>query len=135
VCYAAITHRLFWAEMNLLASAFPLPTTTFAWLSLVFIILSPGLGMAIESPWWENYDRKDRYRCEQQQMLVIERNDSQASILMGGQRSTLFRDRRVDNTVSYSAEGLVLRLNGDELQLELNQPMPTLMRCQRTEDV
>lgn len=89
----------------------------------------------MDSPWWENYDRKDRFRCEQQQVLILERNDSQASIFMGGQRSTLFRDRQVDNGLSYRGEGLIMRLNGDVLQLELTQPMPTLMHCQRTEDV
>jgi hypothetical protein len=47
----------------------------------------------------------------------------------------LFRDRQVDNGLSYRGEGLIMRLNGDVLQLELTQPMPTLMHCQRTEDV
>jgi hypothetical protein len=70
-----------------------------------------------------------------EQVLVLERNESQASILMGGYRSTLFRDRQADNGVRYSGDGLMLRLNGDELQLELTRPMPTLMQCQRTEDV
>ena len=120
--------------MHLLASAFALPPIPHAWLSLAVTMYAP-FAVAIDSPWWENYDRKDRFRCEQQQVLILERNDSQASISMGGQRSTLFRDRQVDNGMSYSGEGLMLRVKGDELQLELTQPMPTLMHCQRVEDV
>jgi len=90
--------------------------------------------VAMDSSWWENYERKDRFRCTQQLVLILERNDSQASILMGGQRSTLFRDRQVQNVVRYSGEGLTFSLKGDELQIELTQPMPTILRCQRTED-
>jgi hypothetical protein len=120
--------------MHLFASAFVLPPIVFPWLGQVLMMGAP-FGVAIDSPWWENYERKDRFRCEQQQVLVLERNDAQASISMGGQRFTLFRDRRVDNAVNYSREGLILRLNGDELQLEQTQPMPSLMHCQRTDDV
>jgi hypothetical protein len=103
-------------------------------LSLALVLPAP-VALAMDSPWWENYDKKDRFRCDQQQVLVLERNDSQASILMGGQRSTLFRERQGDNGVRYSGEGLSLILKGDELQLDLNQPMPTQLHCQRTEDV
>jgi len=120
--------------MPLLASAYGLPPIALPWLSLVLALPIP-LGLAMDSPWWENYDRKDRFRCDQQQELVLERNDSQASILMGGQRSTLFRERQDDNGIRYSGKGLSLRLTGDELQLELTQPMATLLHCQRTEDV
>jgi hypothetical protein len=120
--------------MHFLASAFALSPIAISSFSLVLNAWAP-FAIAIDSPWWENYDRKDRFRCDQQQVLVLERNDSQASILMGGQRSTLFRDRQVDNGVRYSGEGLMLRLKGDELQLELNQPMPTLLQCQRTDEV
>jgi hypothetical protein len=117
-----------------LASAWALPSIVFPLLILVMAV-PPPLGLAMDSPWWENYDRKDRFRCEQQQVLVLERNDSQASILMGGQRTTLFRDRLGDNGIRYSGEGLMVRLLGDELQLELTQPLSTLIHCQRTEDV
>ncbi len=117
-----------------LASAWALPSIALSWLILVMAVPAP-LVLAMDSPWWENYDRKDRFRCEQQQVLVLERNDSQASILMGGQRTTLFRDRLGDNGIRYSAEGLMVRLLGDELQLELTQPLSTLIHCQRTEDV
>ena len=120
--------------MDFLASAFALPPIAMPLLSLALTMSAP-FRVAIDSPWWENYDRKDRFRCDQQQVLVLERNESQASILMGGHRSTLFRDRQADNSVRYSGEGLMVRLNGDELQLELTRPMPTLMQCQRTEDV
>jgi len=117
-----------------LASAWTLPSIALAWLILVMAVPAP-LGLAMDAPWWENYDKKDRFRCEQQQVLVLERNDSQASILMGGQRTTLFRDRLGENGIRYSGGGLMVRLLGDELQLELTQPMPTLIHCQRTEDV
>ena len=121
--------------MHFLASAFALPQIAMPWLTLALTVSAP-FRVAIDSPWWENYERKDRFRCDQQQVvLVLERNESQASILMGGYRSTLFRDRQADNGVRYSGDGLMLRLNGDELQLELTRPMPTLMQCQRTEDV
>ena len=121
--------------MHFLASAFALPPIAMPWLSLALTVSAP-FRVAIDSPWWENYERKDRFRCDKQQVvLVLERNESQASILMGGYRSTLFRDRQADNGVRYSGDGLMLRLNGDELQLELTRPMPTLMQCQRTEDV
>jgi hypothetical protein len=119
--------------MYLLASAFALPQIAGPSLSLALTMFAPYM-VAMDSPWWENYERKDRFRCTQQQVLVLERNDSQASILMGGQRSTLFRDRQVQNVVRYSGEGLTLSLKGDELQIELTQPMPTMLRCQRTED-
>ncbi|MCX5950840.1 MAG: hypothetical protein NT158_06705 [Cyanobacteria bacterium] len=66
---------------------------------------------------------------------MLERNDSQASILMGGQRTTLFRDRLGDNGIRYSGEGLMVRLLGDELLIELTQPILTLIHCHRTEDV
>ncbi len=120
--------------MQLLASAFALPQIAGPWLSLAMTVFASSR-VALDSPWWENYERKDRFRCEHQQVLVLERNESQASILIGGQRSTLFKDRQVDNSVRYSREGLILSLKGDELQLELTQPMPTLLLCQRTEDV
>ena len=120
--------------MPLLASAIALSKIALPWLGLA-LVLPAHSWLAMDSPWWENYDRKDRFRCDLQQVLVLERNDSQASILMGGQRSTLFRDRQGDNGLRYSGEGLILRLKGDELQLELTQPMPTLLHCQRTEDV
>jgi len=89
----------------------------------------------MESPWWENYDTKDRYRCDAQGMLILESNDSQASIVMAGQRSTLFRDRRVDNCIRYSGDGVMLSLKGDELQIDLLGPMPALIHCQRTDNV
>ena len=120
--------------MPFLASALALRSLALPWLSLVLAVPAP-LGLAIDSPWWENYDRKDQFRCDQQQVLVLERNDSQASILMGGQRTTLFRDRLVENGLRYRGEGSMVRLQGDELQLELTQPMPTLIHCQRTENV
>jgi hypothetical protein len=125
--------------MHFLASAFALPPIALPPIALPCLCLamtvSPPFRVAIDSPWWENYERRDRFRCDQQQVLVLERNESQASILMGGHRSTLFRDRQADNSVRYSGEGLMLRLNGDELQLELTRPMPILIQCQRTEDV
>ncbi len=117
----------------------PLLAAALPWISLALVLQTPllqsPLALAMDSPWWENYDTKDRYRCDHQGVLVLERNDSQASILMGGQRSILFRDRRVDNGVRYSGEGVMLSLKGDELQLELREPMLSLIHCQRTEDV
>jgi len=120
--------------MHFLASAFALPPIAVPCLWLALTVSAP-FRVAIDSPWWENYERRDRFRCDQQQVLVLERNESQASILMGGHRSTLFRDRQADNSVRYSGEGLMLRLYGNEIHHELTRHMTKLMQTQRTEDV
>ena len=62
--------------MPLLASAFGLPPIALPWLSLVLALPLP-FGLAMDSPWWENDDRKDRFRWDHQQELVLERNVSQ----------------------------------------------------------
>lgn len=122
-----------------MVSALQLLPAALPWIALAFVLQSPIMpspaALAMESPWWENYDTKDRYRCDSQGMLILERNDSQASIVMAGQRSTLFRDRRVDNGIRYSGDGVMLSLKGDELQIDLRGPMPALIHCQRTDDV
>lgn len=93
-------------------------------------LLQPALGM--QSPWWENYNQKDRYLCPNQGMLVLERNDSQASLISGRGQMILFRE---DNGLSgqrYSNGDMRVILKGDELTLER---LPTRLVCVRTEQV
>ena len=74
--------------------------------------------LAMGSPWWEQYELKETYICPNQGTLVVERNDSQASLLMGRYRSTLFRENSQLPGVRYGNEMLRLVLRGDLLTLE-----------------
>jgi hypothetical protein len=87
---------------------------------------------AMGSPWWENYERRDTYRCPDQRMLVLERNDSQASLLSGRVRSTFFREAGDAPGVRYQSGRLRLILEGDALTLE---ELPQRLTCVRTEEV
>ena len=73
---------------------------------------------AMQSPWWENYDSQLNFLCPGQGSLVLERNESQASILSHGFRSTLFRDPTEGGAIAYRNGDFRVRLNGDELTLE-----------------
>ncbi|MFO0038965.1 MAG: hypothetical protein ACK522_08475 [Synechococcaceae cyanobacterium] len=84
------------------------------------------------SPWWENYERRDTYRCPDQRLLVLERNDSQASLLSGRVRSTFFREAGDAPGVRYQSGRLRLILEGDALTLE---ELPQRLTCVRTEQV
>jgi hypothetical protein len=84
------------------------------------------------SPWWEQYEQRDTYRCPDQRMLVVERNDAQASLLSGRSRSTLFREPGEGNALRYQSGRLRLILRGDELTLE---QLPQRLTCIRTEEV
>ena len=46
-------------------------------------VLVPTAAVAGPSPWWEHYDRSDRYRCGEEEKVLVERNDSQASSTCG----------------------------------------------------
>ena len=74
--------------------------------------------LAMGSPWWEQYELQETYICPDQGTLVVERNDSQASLLMGRYRSTLFRENSQLPGVRYGNEMLRLVLRGDLLTLE-----------------
>ena len=88
--------------------------------------------LALTSPWWEDYDRKDNYVCADQGQLVLERNESQASLISGGQRFTLFRETGDTPFPIYRNEQWRLLLRGDELTLE---QLPMKITCVRTEKV
>jgi hypothetical protein len=36
--------------------------------------------LAMSSPWWEDYDIRDRFLCGERGSLVVERNHAQASL-------------------------------------------------------
>jgi membrane-bound inhibitor of C-type lysozyme len=84
------------------------------------------------SPWWEQYEQRDTYRCPDRRMLVVERNEAQASLLSGGSRSTLFREQGEGSALRYQSGRLRLILRGDELTLE---QLPQRLTCIRTEEV
>ena len=86
----------------------------------------------MRSPWWENYDRIDRYLCNAQARVVLERNDSQASLISDAGRMLLFRETSQEAGLRYRNETLSVILRGDELTLE--QP-PKRLICLRTEEV
>ena len=86
----------------------------------------------MESPWWENYDQKDRYICSGNTEIVLERNASQASLITGNQRSTLFREDSPSTGLLFRNGDMKLTLRGDEMILER---FPQTIRCIRTEEV
>ena len=86
---------------------------------------------AMGSPWWENYDVRHSFLCPGRGTVVVERNDSQASLLSGGFRSTLFRDPGNGAELSFSNGDFRLILHGDELTLEQSTLQIT---CIRTEE-
>lgn len=86
---------------------------------------------AFQSPWWENYDVRQSFLCPQRGLVVVERNDSQASVLTGGVRFTLFREPGSGPGLEYRKDDLRLILRGDELTLE---QLPQRLTCLRTDD-
>lgn len=97
---------------------------------LVMWLSSPALAM--QSPWWENYDQRDQYLCPRRGSVVLERNDSQASLLNDGVRSTFFREPSDGLGMRYRNGRTTLILRGDELTLE---QLPQRLVCVRTEEV
>ncbi len=99
------------------------------------LVLPNGAGRALpgafQSPWWENYDVRQSFLCPGQGLVVVERNDSQASILSGGMRFTLFREPIEGGGVLYSNANMRLTLRDDALTLE---QLSQRLTCQRTED-
>jgi hypothetical protein len=96
------------------------------------LVSLPLLAQAMSSPWWEDYAIQDRYLCRDKGMVVLERNDAQASLINGRYRSTFFRERSDEGGVRYSGDGMRLILQGDELTLER---LPLRIQCLRTEQV
>jgi hypothetical protein len=100
------------------------------------VLLSPLLAvgpvLAMSSPWWEDYEHRDRYLCSDRAMIVVERNDAQAAVLTRGQRATLFREPSGAPGLRYRNDLMRLILRGDELTLER---LPLRITCIRTEEV
>ena len=102
---------------------------------LVTLLMFGPLALAAEplqSPWWEDYAIRDRYLCRPEGMVVLERNDAQASLIQGRYRSTFFRESSNEPGVRYSGDGMRLILMGDELTLER---LPQRIQCLRTDQV
>ena len=93
-------------------------------------LLVPTAAVAGPSPWWEHYDRSDRYRCGEEEKVLVERNDSQASLYMRGYRMNLFRDQQSPLLKRYSNSQLSLTIRGDEVEIE---DLISRRRCQRFE--
>ncbi|MCS5690468.1 MliC family protein [Cyanobium sp. FGCU-6] len=93
-----------------------------------------GLGLlpflAMGSPWWEDYEQRDSYRCDDRGTVVVERNDSQASLIAGRYRSTLFREASDAPGLRYRNEEMRLIVRGDELTVER---LPMRFTCTRTD--
>ncbi len=86
--------------------------------------------LALSSPWWEGYDVRERFLCGDQGVLVVERNDAQASLISGRSRFTLFRVASSQSGVRYGSEAMELILWGDNLTLEQGRRK---MQCTRTD--
>jgi len=86
--------------------------------------------LALSSPWWEDYDIRDRFLCGDQGVLVVERNDAQASLISGGSRFTLFRVDSNQPGMRYGSELMELTLWGDSLTLEQGRRK---LQCTRTD--
>jgi hypothetical protein len=95
------------------------------------LLLSLAL-LAQGSPWWENYDSSETFLCPNRGRVLIERNDSQASLISGGSRSTYFREQSDLAGIRYSNRSTTLILRGDILTLE---QLPSRIDCTRTEQV
>ncbi|MFM1798043.1 MAG: hypothetical protein RLZZ117_321 [Cyanobacteriota bacterium] len=87
---------------------------------------------AMTSPWWEDYDVKERYLCAERGGVVVERNASQAALISRGTVTTLFREPGDGPALVYRNDGLRLILRGDELTLER---LPMTITCVRSEQV
>ena len=98
--------------------------------ALLLSLLAPVAAWAGPSPWWEHYERSDQYRCGEDDKLLIERNDSQASLYMRGYRMNLFRDQQSPLLKRYSNRQLTLTIRGDEVEIE---DLLSRRRCQRFE--
>ncbi|MFO0014990.1 MAG: hypothetical protein ACK52U_00315 [Synechococcaceae cyanobacterium] len=103
-------------------------------LSLGFALFSHTL-VGFSSPWWEQYDAKEKYLCSDRAVVTLERNDSQASMFTRGMRTTLFRDANIHSGLLYRNDMLMVMLKGDELTLDQSKldPFNPKLTCLRTE--
>ena len=86
--------------------------------------------LAVSSPWWEDYDTRDRFLCGDQGSVVVERNDAQASLISGRSRFTLFRVASSQPVLRFATDGMELILWGDNLTLEQGRRK---LQCTRTD--
>lgn len=86
--------------------------------------------LALSSPWWEDYDQKERFLCGDQGVLVVERNDAQTALISGHNRFTLFRVASHQPGLRYGTDGMELTLWGDNLTLEQGR---RTLQCSRTD--
>ena len=86
--------------------------------------------LAVSSPWWEDYDIRDRLLCGDQGSVVVERNDAQASLISGRSRFTLFRVASSQPGLRFATDGMELILWGDNLTLEQGRRK---LQCTRTD--
>ena len=98
--------------------------------ALLLSVLVPSTAAAGPSPWWEHYERSDSYRCGEEEKVLIERNDSQASLYMRGYRMNLFRDQQTPLLKRYSNSQFSLTIRGDEVEIE---DLISRRLCQRFE--
>ncbi|MBC1261023.1 hypothetical protein FQK07_06990 [Synechococcus sp. BSF8S] len=102
-----------------------------AWVPLLALPFA-GAAVAMSSPWWENYEVRETFLCNDTNKVVVERNDAQASLLAGRSRTTLFREDSPLPGLRYGTDRLRLILRGDELTLER---LPQRLHCLRTDQV
>jgi hypothetical protein len=86
--------------------------------------------LAMTSPWWEDYDKKERYLCSEKGSVVVERNASQAALINGGAITTFFREASEGPALVYRNDDFRLIVRGDELILER---LPMTITCVRSE--
>lgn len=86
--------------------------------------------LALSSPWWEDYDTRERFLCGEQGSVVVERNDAQASLISGRSRFTLFRVASSQPGLRFATDGMELILWGDSLTLEQGRRK---LQCTRTD--
>jgi hypothetical protein len=87
---------------------------------------------AMTSPWWEDYEVKERFLCTEKGGVVVERNDAQAALISGDSVTTLFREADQGPAIVYRNGNLRLILRGDELTVER---LPMTISCVRSEQV
>ena len=93
-------------------------------------LLAAATSVAVSSPWWEGYDVRERFLCGDQGVLVVERNDAQASLISGRNRFTLFRVASSNPGMRFVSDGMELILWGDALTLEQGR---RTLQCTRTD--
>jgi hypothetical protein len=95
------------------------------------LVLATMTGLAMGSPWWEDYGISERFLCPNLGALIIERNDAQASVLSGQFRTTLFRENTDLPGLRYADDRMRVIIRGDVLTLE---QLPDRFDCMRSQE-